>query len=175
MELPEGATIKAASGGPGADDEVYEWTADPNRTFEELPAEEIYRRSEHVSRVYRKWSDKFTTDDTPEAKAKRDDQVRQIVLSVDQECIDFSRRFPHRFRQLTDNTLVDCPLMARHQGAMLEIWRRKQAGEISDNRAKQLVAQLAQRTILDKTNALPADELARLRSERSAEKAKGDR
>ena len=174
MELPEGATMKAASGGPGEDDEVYEWTADPSRTFEELPAAEIHRRSEHVSRVYRKWSTKFTTSDTPEDKSKRDDQVRQIMLGLDQECIDFSRRFPHRFRQLTDNTLVDCPLMARHQGAMLEIFRRRQSGEISDNRAKQLVAQLAQRTILDKTNALPADELKCRRADRAAEKAKNE-
>ena len=52
--LPNGATIKPAKGGPGEHDQVYEWTADPDRTYKALPAEEVHRRSEHVSAVYRK-------------------------------------------------------------------------------------------------------------------------
>jgi hypothetical protein len=153
---------------------MYEWEADPNLTFEALTAEEIHKKSEHVSAVYRKWSDMFDSVTDNEAKIQRDDQVRNIMLGVDQECINFSRRFPHLFRQLTDHSLVECPLMARHQGALLEIFRRKQTGEISENRAKQLVSQLAQRTIMDKTNALSDVELKRRRIERSIEKVKGE-
>jgi len=164
-QLPPGATMRPApAGGPRPEDEVYEWTAD--RTFDELPAAEIHRRSEHVAAVYRKWHAKSHSIADP---AARDDQARQIMLAVDQECIEFSRRFPHRFRQPTDSTLAGDPLMQRHQAAMLEIFRRRQAGEITENRAKQLVSQLAQRTILDKTAALPPDELARRRAERAAE------
>jgi hypothetical protein len=168
----EGATIRETTSRPsaGPNDSVYEWEADKTKTFAELPASEIHRLSVHVSQAYERWSAKCQAIDP----AGRDDQVRQILLATDQGCIDFSRRFPQRFKHLTDSALAGDELMQRHHGAMLEILRRKQAGEITEDRAKSLVAQLAQRTILERTEALGPAELAERRAARSAERAQHD-
>lgn len=159
--LPEGTQVTTTTAEPSDGAERYEWVPDEKRTYEELPVSEIRSRSEHVSRVFAKWSAKLTAVEAGE----RDDRVREIMLSVDQPCIDFAMRFPHRFKHLTDSTLIADPYMARHQSAMLAIFDKKQRGEITEDRAKQLVSQLAQRTILDKTAALSPAERRRRKKE----------
>lgn len=173
MELPEGTRVRTTTDDPEPEAERYEWVPDENRTYEELPAAAVHERSLHVGRVFAKWSAKLQ-ESLPDDK-ERDEQVRQIMLATDQGCIDFSIRFPHRFKHLTDTAMVNDPLSQRHQSAMLAIFDKKQRGEITEDRAKQMVSQLAQRTIMDMTAALPPEELARRRAEAQKEKDESKR
>ncbi len=169
-QLPEGTRIHTTAQEP--DDEApatvrYEWVPDEKRTFDELPAAEIQDRARHVSAVFRKWTAKFAS---VENDKERDEQVRQVMLAVDQPCIDFAMRFPHRFKHLTDTAMSNDPLAQRHQAAMMAIFEKRQRGEISEDHGKKLISELAQRTILDMTAALPPAE--RRRRQKEAAKAK---
>jgi hypothetical protein len=169
MSLPEGTRVRHTTKPPSDDVERYEWVPDETKVFDKLDASEIFERSRHVSNMYDKYTGMCIKLDLP--PAERDTMVRQLMLAADAQCIDFSRRFPRRFGQLTDHNMAHDPIMQRHQNCMLEVLRQRQAGELSEDKAKQLVAQLAQQTILDCTNALAPDELARRRRERAAERA----
>lgn len=173
--LPEGTRVTTTTQEPEPDDAQtsrYEWVADEKRTFEELPRAEVDARARHVSATFRKWSDKCRHMEDPE---QRDEEVRKIMLAVDQGCIDFAMRFPHRFKHLTDTAMVNDPLEQRHQAAMMEIFEKRQRGDISEDHAKKLVSQLAQQTILDKTAALSPQERLRRRKEADAAKRASQR
>jgi hypothetical protein len=161
-QLPEGTNVTTTTDEPEAAAERYEWVPDEKKTFEELPADEVHERSKHVSRAFTRWTDKCRH---LEDGKERDEQVREILLASDQKCIDFAIRFPHRFKHLTDSELIADPLMRRHQSAMLSIFDQRQRGDISENKAKQLVSQLAQRTIMDRTAALTPGERKARRAE----------
>jgi hypothetical protein len=167
-QLPEGTRIHNTTKPPSADAERYEWVPDESKTFDQLDASVIFERSRHVSNMYEKYTGMCIKLNLE--PSERDEMVRQLMLAADSQSIDFSRRFPRRFKQLTDHVMAHDPIMQRHQNCMLEVLRQKQSGELSEERAKQLVAQLAQQTILDCTNALAPDELARRRAARQAER-----
>jgi hypothetical protein len=168
-QLPEGSSIRPAGpGAPPENAEVYEWEV--TKRYDELPAAEVVRRAAEVTAEYDKWSEELAKlYSAPEDLPKRDEQARKIMLAVHQPSIDFSRRFPHLFKQLTDHELAKDQAMRKHHAIMLKIFAMRQEGTLSENEARKLVSQLAQQTIKEKTAALPPEELARRRRERAKE------
>ena len=169
--LPAGTKISNTTTAPSEGDRRFEWVPDENKTFDKLDPRQIFNKQKYVKRKYKAMLKRVRKLKLPADKA--DEMVRELLRASDKDCLDFARRFPHNWKMLTSE-LADDPIQQEHDGCMLELFRQLESGEVSQDRAKQLAGELAKRTIMRRTDALPERLREQMKTERSAAKERFD-
>jgi polyhydroxyalkanoate synthesis regulator phasin len=170
--LPAGTKITNTTTAPSEGDRRFEWVPDENKTFDKLDPRQIFNKQKYVKKKYKAML-KRVLRKLKLPREEADVLVRKLLRASDQECLDFSNRFPHNWLMLTSE-LADDPIQQEHDGCMLELFRQLESGEVSADRAKQLAGELTKRTIMRRTDALPERLREQMKTERSAAKERFD-